>query len=772
MKRAAWIETLIAGRYAFLVLVALVSYFWLPALLFGKLIIHGDSAHHGLSLLTLHAKALAGHESLLWSSRIYGGHPIFAEGQGGFANLLNILVVSLFEPVRALGFLHWATLIVGGAGVFCLSRILCISRWSATFAAISVVFSGSWIFNQHDYPVMSTLAWMPWLLAAAEYWLLRPSLRRAAIMAVPAALLVFGGYPQVTHGAVVYIFVSLLAQPLQRDGRAFLRAHWLSLLLSGLLAILLATGLSAMQFIPLLELIGKSARGHGVALFDQELFFPAYLKGLFYFFLGDSYYACMYSLSSIAVLPFAGLGVLIRMPVRIVGQMFGVFLLFNLGMGLSSPLFRVAYEYHLIPGLHYFRVDYPYLAVAVVGISVVAAYVLDVLSERQKDVIWISYIYRRAVLGSVIILLATGFLYLCFRLYMPAYSAWSFLAPVGMAVAFVVLCKIGKRQWFPLLAVLILGIDVLALRVHVFNFYSPRIMEMPEVVRSIAADPNMQDYRVKDETFPKFMTFVEPGDPRVGPAYRQALQKLSPFPMAFQWNVSSIDGVTGLWLARRDLLDPIFMAESEGSVSTPAGLRLIDILGIRYLSRDTALNNPDLSLFAQDPGQSLFIYRNLFAKPRFQIYWNARVVDEAEQALAGLQAAQSETLFIEKIRGETPALPMECKGCAASKPAIEVVEAKAMRYRVNVEMPRDGWLFLADANYPGWEATVNGLKQPVYSAQVLGKAVRLQAGRNQVTIRYVPWSFYAGAALSAATLLLVIMILLRGSRVARAMSNT
>jgi uncharacterized membrane protein YfhO len=79
-------------------------------------------------------------------------------------------------------------------------------------------------------------------------------------------------------------------------------------------------------------------------------------------------------------------------------------------------------------------------------------------------------------------------------------------------------------------------------------------------------------------------------------------------------------------------------------------------------------------------------------------------------------------------------------------------------------MPRDGWLFLADANYPGWEATVNGVKQPVYSAQVLGKAVRLAAGRNQVTIRYVPWLFYIGAALSAATLLLVSGILLRGRR--------
>jgi uncharacterized membrane protein YfhO len=79
-------------------------------------------------------------------------------------------------------------------------------------------------------------------------------------------------------------------------------------------------------------------------------------------------------------------------------------------------------------------------------------------------------------------------------------------------------------------------------------------------------------------------------------------------------------------------------------------------------------------------------------------------------------------------------------------------------------MPREGWLFLADANYPGWEATVNGKAQPVYSAQVLGKAVRLQAGRNEVTIRYVPWSFYIGAAVSAVTLLTILLMLVKRRR--------
>ncbi|HQW20672.1 MAG TPA: hypothetical protein PLI90_08375, partial [Rhodocyclaceae bacterium] len=740
------IKPLLEGRYAFLILIALVTCFWWPALWYGKVILHGDSAYHGFPLLWLHSQALAGKEALLWSSRIYGGHPIFAEGQGGFANPLNILIVYLFESMRAQGFLHWATLVVGGAGVFSLCRILGITRWSATFAAIAVVFSGSWTFNQHDYPVVSTLAWMPWLLAAGEYWLLRPSPRRAAIMAFPSALLVFGGYPQVTHGALLYLLASLLVRLLFPEWRVLLRLQWRSLLLSGLLAILLATGLAAIQFLPLLELVGESFRSQGTAVFAQELFDPAYLHGLLYFYLGDSGQAYTTSLSSGVVVGLAGLVGFLRMPARIVGQLFGALLLFSFGMGMSSPLFQVIYEHHLIPGLHYFRLSYPYFTVAVIGVCVAAAYTLDALSGDLSPVVRTIFLRKKPLLRVVAAIYGIGIIFLCYRCYLPEYSALNFLAPLLVPGAFFLLAPLDRRRWFSLLAVLILCIEVLVLRVPAFKFYDKEAIRLPQNLRPIVAAVDRQDYKVMDLSLAILMATLAPKDPAIEPDYRRLLNAMTPFAMAFQWQTPSINGVSGLHLSRRDLLDPLFGAEILGGDSNAPGLRLIDILGIRYISRDTPGTRPGLSLFAvdnpQDPYQHMFIYRNDFAKPRFQVYWSAQVVDTPVQALAGLKVAQSEKLFIERHRGEHLVLPAACTDCAVNKPAIEVIEAQAMRYRVNVNMPREGWLFLADANYPGWESTVNGKVQPVYSAQVLGKAVRLQAGRNEVTIRYVPWSFY------------------------------
>lgn len=749
------------GRGAFLVLVALVVYFWLPALWGGKLLIHGDSGHHGLPLIRILGEALAGHDSLLWSNRVFGGQPLLAEGQGGFANPLNILSAWLFEPVLALGFVHCLSMVVGGGGVFCLCRVLGIGRWAATFAGIAVVFSAPWVASQHNLPMSMTQAWIPWLIAATEYWLKRPTAPRAALIAVAFALLVFGGYPQLTHGAVLYVLASLLVMPFQREGRAFLAENWRAFLASGLLAVVLGICLSAIQLAPLLELVGLSQRSQGISVyFSGFTEVNDYLRGLFYFYLGENPQGRnLFNLASIATLLLAGLLLFFRMPQRLPGQLLAAFLLFNLGIGFVSPLFNLGYYFHLIPGLHYFRSTYSYIPVSLIGIAVVAAAMLDALSGKLWPALRKPFQKHRNFLGGGLILYGGGMAYLCYMAYAPVFSKWNFLAPALLLLSCLLLALTDRRRWFPLCAVLILALDVALLHMHEMIFHERSIVEQPESVRAIAAEPDHADYHVMDASPWGGLVFFAPTNPDMTNAYRRLLGGLSPFPTGLQWRIPSVNGVLALPLARRSLLDPVFDAEIHGKAGTHSGLRLIDILGIRYISAAETLTAESFSPFRQDLQQHVFIYRNAAAKPRFQIYWNANGVDTPEQALAGLQAASGESLFVERLRGENFPAGTDCPTCV--KPDIGVVSANAMRYKVNVEVPRDAWLFLADANYPGWQATVNGVRQPVYSAQVLGKAVPLKAGRNEVVIRYVPWSFYGGAALSAAALLLVLFLLLR-----------
>jgi len=67
-------------------------------------------------------------------------------------------------------------------------------------------------------------------------------------------------------------------------------------------------------------------------------------------------------------------------------------------------------------------------------------------------------------------------------------------------------------------------------------------------------------------------------------------------------------------------------------------------------------------------------------------------------------------------------------------------------------------LFLSDAYYPGWQATVDGKAEHIIRANDLFRAVAIPAGNHQVEFAYQPASFRWGMIISllSAVALLVI----------------
>jgi hypothetical protein len=78
-------------------------------------------------------------------------------------------------------------------------------------------------------------------------------------------------------------------------------------------------------------------------------------------------------------------------------------------------------------------------------------------------------------------------------------------------------------------------------------------------------------------------------------------------------------------------------------------------------------------------------------------------------------------------------------------------------------------LVVAEAWYPGWRATVNGVSAEVLPANAWMRAVRVPAGESRVELRYVEPSLARGAAISLCALLVFVAI---GWRVRRVSSNT
>jgi hypothetical protein len=742
-----------------LVLIALVTYFWWPSLWDSHIIIHADAAHHGLSLLSFHAQALHRGRELLWDSGIYGGHPLFAEGQGGFASPLNILIAFLFEPEYGIGVFHWLSMLLSGIGVYCLALTLSIRPWAAVFASLATVFSGIWIGFQYNLSVSGALTWLPWLLASVEFWLNRPTLWRASLMSIAAALLIFAGYPHIAHGAAIYLVIRLSALLFTQESRARVWGERRRLIQLGTWAVILAAGLSAVQLLPLVELIGQSHRDTGTSLpFAGLIGLDSYIRGLLFFNADPAATTNFFKLESLAsslVALLFGAVIFAKPPARIVGHVLAAIFLFNLGMEFSSPLFRFVYEYHLIPGLHNYRIMHPFFPLAVVGMAVVAAYVLDNASDTFKK---ITTSWTFGLCGAAYFLLWVTAVVLYFD------TSLTFLNIVE-PVFFLVLCAIlliGKKlRLVATLTVSLSAAGVISYKSEVFNFYDATVLRQPESIQIIRKDPQLENF--KATTDGGVYVFIASNTQGLDKYYQDYLKRISPFP-ALNWGVPSIDGVLGLALSRRTLIQRNIEEEIEGSSATQPGSRIIDVMGIKYMSRHAPTNAAGLELIYHDAADNVLIYRNNHARPRFQLYERAKFVDSPEDALQQLVQREPGLLFVERLEASSRPQELGCDAGAGQPARMEVTQTASKHYQMTVSTECPIWLFVADANYPGWQASIDDEPVPLFSAQILGKAVRVPPGEHRIQFDYVPRSFYIGLAITLVSLALALISLLLALR--------
>jgi hypothetical protein len=117
-----------------------------------------------------------------------------------------------------------------------------------------------------------------------------------------------------------------------------------------------------------------------------------------------------------------------------------------------------------------------------------------------------------------------------------------------------------------------------------------------------------------------------------------------------------------------------------------------------------------------------------------------RVVEDEPAAVSGTVWA-----FV----GKSPAVVVEAGSRFDSGPGrVLSVERGLESLRVQAVADADTTLVIADAWWPGWEATVDGVDVPIFPADALVRAVRWPAGRHVLEMRYRPPEVVAGAFLS------------------------
>ncbi len=70
---------------------------------------------------------------------------------------------------------------------------------------------------------------------------------------------------------------------------------------------------------------------------------------------------------------------------------------------------------------------------------------------------------------------------------------------------------------------------------------------------------------------------------------------------------------------------------------------------------------------------------------------------------------------------------------------------------IQVDTLQPGWLVFSDIHYPGWKAFLNNEVVEIYSGNFLFRAVEVPVGQHEIKLIYQPWSFYSGVLISITT---------------------
>src|SRR5205085_2181828 len=77
--------------------------------------------------------------------------------------------------------------------------------------------------------------------------------------------------------------------------------------------------------------------------------------------------------------------------------------------------------------------------------------------------------------------------------------------------------------------------------------------------------------------------------------------------------------------------------------------------------------------------------------------------------------------------------------------------------KLRVSLKQDGNVFIAQNQFPGWRATVNGRPQEILTANHSFQAVALKAGNYDIELGYEP-AFYTLSMILSAAAFVIIMI--------------
>jgi uncharacterized membrane protein YfhO len=648
----------------------------------------------------------------LWNPYSFAGTPLLANFQSGSLYFLNVLY--LLMPFST----AWSLIIVLGpllSGIFLYFYLdnLKLSRWASVLGAITFSFSGFSVAWMEWGTITQVALWLPLILLSIDKIILKnKSILWSIIYLFSLISSFFAGHLQIFFYLFVFSCVYFLTRWIQ-NGR--------NMKILGLFLVycLLFLVLTAVQWIPTLQLIFLSARGVDVPGTNTPGWFIPW-QHLIQFVVPDYFgnpatlnywgtwnYGELVGYVGMFPLILAIFSMFYRWDKKTL--FFGLAFFISLALSLPTLFSEIPFQLH-IPLM---ETSQPtrLLFVADFSLAVLAALGFDYLL-RAKRKIYIIYplIFILIIMASLWIFIPEDhILVVKNNLILPT------LLFIASLILFGGMAMLGGKRKLSLaicLAILIVtSFDLLRFGWK-FNPFTQKSYLYPSTQAISYLQKQKGQFRIAAT------------DSRILPPNFSSI-----------YRIESVDGYDPLYLRRYGELTAA-MERSRPDINPPFGFnriitphnyesRLMDLLGVRYVLSLSALNSPKLNKVFQE-GQTL-IYENKNVMPRAFFVENIKLSKSKEESI--------KMLFDPSINLAQTGI-VESKGEKLSESwsfgLVNIVKYTANKITINTENKGAGFLVLMDAFYPTWHATVDGNPTKVYITNYNFRGIVVPSGEHRI----------------------------------------
>jgi hypothetical protein len=685
-------------------------------------------------------------------------------------------------------------LLLAALGLYRLAKRLGLQPAGAVTAACVFIASGPVLSLVNAWNHLAGLAWMPWVILAAERALEKPTWARLAAWGSAVALQVLTGSPDLVFYTHVVVAVEILRQLDRRApiGRANLRR-----LGAALLAYALAAGLSAAQWLPTLDLARGTGRAH---VSEQHLtVWSLHPYALLQVLLPVSFEnlprlgADSESVDRLHDLwkPFLrsdhlGLVAFLLVAAAVAGPprrgRRGLVALGALGLlmalGEHTPVY--AWIARAVPPLGLLRFPSKALVLTVLAWALLAGLGVEAWADETWRRRWLPVAAFAAALAAAAFATLVSFLpsdspspLVALRMGKGgapwAAVAWdsqgsliaATLAGVA-ALAVLAVCRKGLRARtavalgvVAVAQLVITNRSVNATADRTIVHYHPPLLDVLRETPGRATPPRLYvwDYTVQipgwSHPTPGMLAVLldttGPFPPRVAD-FMAMTSYLYP-PTFRKWGLAGSYELDALGLYPPSLsrmTRAVRMMEDK-----PGYLRLLQLGGVDYVVALHADGQYGLEPVATVPGfyrAPIRVFRVPGTLPRAYVVACARSTTNTEAAsrlLAPDFDATREIVLVDEPGG--PCDP-------SFSGTVRIVDFRPDRVTLEADLTAPGWVVLLDSYDPRWRARVDGAEMPIHAANLIFRAVAVPAGRHRVEMVYRPRAVLAGLALSLATL--------------------